>query len=455
MIYKKFSISLIIRLGLILINLIALAFVIVSTSWIFTIITLFVLTAFQAYFLVSFVSKTNIDYARFLTSVKNGEFTSNFQGNFEDSGYKEFYSTINEVMELFQKVKIEKEAQFQYLRQIMRQLNVGVIAYDTDGVIEVMNLMATRLLRTTKVDHWDKMKSKIPEFYDFINNSNKKDRRLLDITIKGEKKEFLVKVNTISLLNKDHKVITFQNIKSEVETKEIEAWHKLIRTMAHEIMNSLTPITSLTETSVSLLQNDKGKQKELEELTEPNIKKLATALKTIQSRTNGLLEFIGSYRKLTRVPPPKPSKLYVEELFAKTETLMHSEVQKCKAEIKYQILHNDLCLKADEGQIEQVLINLLTNSITAVKNVKNPSIKVLAYNSDDNITVEVSDNGTGIEKDKLDKIFIPFFSTKPQGTGIGLSLSKQIMKRHKGEIEVNSSPGKKTSFYLLFPLLSK
>ena len=452
MIYKKFSISLIIRLVLILLNLTGLAFVIVTTSWIFTIITLVLLAGFQTYNLIWFVNKTNRDYAKFLTSVKNGDFISNFHSRFEDSGYKDFYTSLAEVFELFRKVKIEKEAQFQYLRQIMRQLNVGVIAFDTDGVIEVMNQVATRLLRTTKVDHWDKLKSKTPEFYELVNNINKKDKRLADIFIKGEKKQFFIEVNLITLLNKAHKVITFQNIKSEVETKEIEAWHKLIRTMAHEIMNSLTPITSLTETSIMLLQNENGKQKNLGELTEKNIKNLATALKTIESRTGGLLGFISNYRKLTRIPLPKPETISIDELFEKIETLMRSEAKKCNVSINYQVFHKDMFINADIVQIEQVIINLLTNSLSAIKTVNKPDVKVLAYNNEDSKIIEVSDNGIGIDPDKIDKIFIPFFSTKPQGTGIGLSLSKQIMKRHKGDIEVKSIPGEKTSFYLCFAL---
>lgn len=454
MFYKKFSVALFIRLVLILFNLTGLAFVIVNTTiqnWIFTTIVLLLLAVFQAYNLIRFVNKTNRDYAKFLTSVKNGDFISNFHTKFHDSGYKDFYSSLSEVFEIFQKVKIEKEAQFQYLRQIMRQLNVGVIAFATDGVIEVMNLMATRLLRITKVDHWDKLKEKTPEFYDLINSISKKDKRLVDFVIKGEKKQFLIEVNTISLLDQPHKIITFQNIKSEVEAKEIEAWHILIRTMAHEIMNSLTPITSLTETSIMLLQNENGNQKKSSDFTEKTISNLAIALKTIESRTNGLLGFISNYRKLTRIALPKPEKLGIDELFEKTETLMRSEAEKCKASIKYHVLHSEMFINADIGQIEQVLINLLTNSFSAVKQTKKPEIKVLAYNNEDGITIEITDNGNGIESDKIDKIFIPFFSTKPQGTGIGLSLSKQIMKNHKGNIEVKSIPGKKTSFYIYFP----
>ncbi|MFC2086371.1 PAS domain-containing sensor histidine kinase [Bacteroidota bacterium] len=454
MIYKKFRLALIVRLSLILFNLTGLAFVIVNTTlqnWIFTIIALLMLAIFQTYSLMRFVNKTNRDYAKFLTSVKNGDFISNFHTKFDDSGYKDFYSSLSEVFEIFQKVKIEKEAQFQYLRQIMRQLNVGVIAFDPDGVIEVMNLMATRLLRITKVDHWDKLKIKTPVFYNLINSISKKDKRLVDIVIKGEKKQFFIEVNTISLLELPHKIITFQNIKSEVEAKEIEAWHKLIRTMAHEIMNSLTPITSLTETSIMLLQNEGGYQKKPAEFTKKTISNLVVALKTIESRTNGLLGFISNYRKLTRIALPKPEKLGIDELFEKIETLMRREAEKYKAGINYHILHSEMFINADGGQIEQVLINLLTNSFSAIKQTKKPEIKVLAYNNEDGVTIEVTDNGNGIEPDKIDKIFIPFFSTKPQGTGIGLSLSKQIIKNHKGDIEVKSIPGEKTSVYVHFP----
>lgn len=450
MAYKKFSIVLIIRLTIILITLVALAIIIANTGWVFTMVTLFIAAALQVYSLVLFVNKTNRDYARFLVAVKNGDFITSYQSNFRDSGYEEFYNALCDVIEMFRKVKIEKEAQFQYLRQIMRQLNVGVIAFDTDGVIEVMNVMATRLLRTTKVDHWDKMKERTPEFYEFINSVKRKDKQLIDMDIKGDRKQFYVEVNTITLLEEEHKVVTFQNIKSEVENKEIEAWHKLIRTMAHEIMNSLTPITSLTETSVMLLKDENGKPKKQEEITEKNLNSLATALKTIQSRTNNLLDFIGNYRKLTRIPPPNPERISVNELFEKIETLMQSEVKKHKVNILYKVFNKDMFLYVDTGQIEQVLINLINNSLTAVKTQKLPEIKVSAYKNDESDIIEVSDNGDGIETDKLDKIFIPFFSTKPHGTGIGLSLSKQVMKMHKGEIEVKSVPGEKTSFYLMF-----
>ena len=254
----------------------------------------------------------------------------------------------------------------------------------------------------------------------------------------------------LKLMGSSYKLITFQNIKSEIEQKEIEAWHNLIRTLAHEIMNSVTPISSLTETSVMLLEDKLGNQKDITDITEKNITSIRTALKTIEKRSEGLLDFVGNYRKLTRLPAPQMEKISIENLLVNIKNLLNAELDKNRIDLRIISRNKDLRIFADPKLVEQVLINLVLNSIDAVEKTKSPKIQLLSYQTKNNIVIKISDNGKGIDKDKLEKIFIPFFSTKEKGTGIGLSLSKQIMKLHKGDIDVTSEKNSGTTITLSF-----
>jgi len=250
----------------------------------------------------------------------------------------------------------------------------------------------------------------------------------------------------------EYVLVSFQDIHPELEQKEIESWQKLIRVLTHEIMNSITPISSLTETVDGILESHVT-----DELSEEDIKddmeNVRQAITTIGNRSKGLLNFVEIYRNLTRIPKPNFRHFYVQDMFDRAFELLAPKFDERDIQTMIKVFPKDLKVLADPDLIDQVLINLLLNAIDAVsnENVSNPKITIVAsVNLNNRTTIEIADNGQGIKQDILDKIFMPFFTSKKKGSGIGLSLSRQIMQMHKGSISVRSKQGEGAIFTMVF-----
>jgi len=249
----------------------------------------------------------------------------------------------------------------------------------------------------------------------------------------------------------DFTLVSLQNISSELEEKEVESWQRLIRVLTHEIMNSITPISSLAVTVNDMLFERRGDAYCLRKLDNEDIDSVETALRTIQGRSQGLLNFVETYRNLTRVPKPNFRYFPVKELFDRNLLLLKPKLEPHGIECSCVITPDNLMMTADPDLVDQVIINLVLNAIDAVKNRENPLITARALTtSAGRVVIELIDNGHGIKPDIIDKIFMPFFTSKKEGSGIGLSLSRQIMHLHKGTITVKSLPGEGTTFTLTF-----
>ena len=451
MVSKRFALLVIIRIILLMLTLVALAFIFAKTELFFNQIILLSVIAIQVSELIRFVTYTNRELAKLLLAIRYSDFSISFKGKKHGKSFQELQEAFVEIIDAFKKVSVEKEAQFKFLKVIVDHINVGIIAIKEDYAVELINQSAQETLKIAQPNYWKQFQQILPHFAAEIDSMDDNERRLLEINIKGNKLQVSAHLTKIKILNYRYSIITFQDIKSEIEQKEIEAWHKLIRILTHEIMNSVTPITSLTETMLMLLEDDNKQKKELSELTEEDIEDVRFSLNTIQKRSEGLLHFVDDYRRLTKIKPLELEKVNVGELVEGMVQLMKSEFEKSKVSLEVDgKSHFDISV--DEKLISQVLINLLTNARHAVENTDNPQVIISAYYQERDKVIEIRDNGIGIAQDKLDQIFIPFFSTKDHGSGIGLSLSKQIMKKHKGDLTVKSEEGVGSSFFLTFRL---
>ncbi|MEM6843149.1 MAG: ATP-binding protein [Bacteroidota bacterium] len=450
MILKRFSVLVIIRVALLLATLIGFALIFGRADLFFNQIILGSLILIQVYELVRFVTQTNAELAKFLLSIKYSDFTINFSRS-NHSAFKVLHPAMQEIMEAYQQVKIEKEAQYQYLRLLVKHLKVGIISVKDEDEITLMNPPALALLKTDAYHHWKNIQTNRPQLSQAVESMQDGESRLVELSILGELRRLSVQLSRVRLLNESYQIITLHDIEDEINRSETKAYHKLIRILTHEIMNSVTPISSLSETLLMMLEDKPGTIKPKEQLGDDYLEELAYSLRTIQKRTDGLLSFVEDYRRLTKVPQPQPQLLVVESLFSSVSQLMRGELEKTGIDLKTQCETQDLSVFADQRQLEQVLINLLTNSIQAVAHQENPSIILRASQQNDKTILEVADNGPGIPDNKLDQIFIPFFSTKEKGSGIGLSLSQHIMALHRGSIRVQSQPSLETVFSLAFP----
>lgn len=451
MFYKKFTFLIVLRIALLTFNVLILSIIFGDTRLFFNQIILFVVLTIQIGELIRFVNHTNRELARLFLAIRYSDFSITFREPPLGKSFKELQHSMIEIIQAYKDVKIEKEAQYHFLQTLVKQLQFGIISLESESTITIINPMAEQLAGIPGAKNWKIVKQLNPEFAERMDELGDNARSLMQFTVNGEKKTFAVDIRTPIILDKPHKLITFQDINSEIEQKEIEAWHKLIRILTHEIMNSVTPIASLTETMQTMLEDKEGEQKQINEIEEETITDIRFSLKTIHKRSEGLLSFVDAYRKLTKVPHPSIESIVVKEMLDEIIRLMQQQASELKS-IDFIVDVNpiDLIVLIDPKLIEQVIINLVTNSLQAINNNKRGLITLKGYKENNRIIIEVADNGKGIPEKELSEIFVPFFSTKKEGSGIGLSLSKQIMSLHGGTIKVKSTHEKGTSFYLSF-----
>ncbi len=425
----------------------ALAFIFARTDLFFNQLILLGIIVIQVTELIRFITYTNRELARLLLAIRYSDFSISFKGKKHGKSFKELQNAFVEIVEAFKKVSVEKEAQFKFLQVIVENIKVGMIAIKEDYEVELMNKQAEDLLAIEKPNYLSQLVQLVPDFMSDVQEMLDNDRRLIELESNGKKLQVSLQVNRLKILNFRYTLVTFQNIKNEIEQKEIEAWHKLIRILTHEIMNSVTPITSMSETMLMMLGNEE--EKKAEEIDDETLDDLRFSLKTIQKRSDGLLHFVEDYRRLTKIKVLDIETVDAQDLLESLETLFKAELLKAQITLKIEI-EKGLQIRMDRKLIEQVLINLITNARHALESTESPTISIKAHSNIRSKFISIHDNGMGIEESKQEQIFIPFFSTKEKGSGIGLSLSKQIMKKHNGDLTVSSSKGHGATFTLEF-----
>jgi nitrogen fixation/metabolism regulation signal transduction histidine kinase len=439
---RRFSIQAITRIILIVANALLLSWIFGDMQLFFNQIILGLILILQVWELIHFINHTNRELARLFLAVKHSDFSVTFNQPAMGKSFRELQSSMTDIIQSYRDVKIEKEAQYQFLQLLVNQIQVGIVSVMEEN-ITLINPVAEKIIGVQGVRNWKVLEQMSPAIATQLKEDGK---RLIEIKSAGGIRILSVEVSHLLMIDKSYRLITLQDINSEIEQKEIEAWHKLIRILTHEIMNSVTPMASLSETMQAMLSN-----KPSEEIGDETIQDIRFSLNTIQKRSERLIEFVENYRRLTRVPKPVIQTVEVPSFLLNIENLMREEISRNTIVLTRNVTGTNLALNIDPTLIEQVLINLLRNSIHALEDQMEKKIEIRAYIEDKTIIVEVSDNGKGIPEKELKEVFVPFFSTKKDGSGIGLSLSKQIMSLHGGRIKVSSIVNDGTSFYLVFP----
>ena len=421
---------------------------VVWNMWPVTLALVLVLVA-QSFEFHYFLSKTNRKLTSFLDSVKYSDFETTFTvDNKLGKTFKNLNKSFNNVLDEFRSARIEKEEHLQYLNLVVEHVDTGLLSFEDTGKVDVINSIASRLLGIRKIRHMDELKDENHSLYDTIWN--------LEV---GKKATFVLKENVHLAIRMTQfvrkgqfiKLAAIQNIYSELAEKELDSFQKLLSVLRHEIMNSMTPISSLTSTLKSIIAEDIIKENGSYTVTDEVLEDLNDSIDTIDSRSKGLVSFLQSYRDYTSLPKPHLEEVEVNGLISKTVQLMLKDRQKNNISISHQCKPKDLQIHADVHLIEQVLINLIKNACEAFNgSTKDPAILVSAYREKQYKIIQVDDNGQGIVPEAIEKIFIPFYTNKQGGSGIGLSLSQQIMNLHGGSLTVESEPGVRTTFRLLF-----
>jgi len=388
----------------------------------------------------NYVSKITRDFYTFISALANEEYSVQFADEKSSGNLQVLYHLYNTTAKRFQKIKYERDLQHVFLEEILNQIDVGIIAYGKDDKVLLINRAYKELFRCKKPQTLSELH---PSIFNLIKDIEPGNRKLIYHSIEGEKLVLSAHSTTFVIKEQNMTLVYFHNIKTEMDEQELESWQKLFSVLTHEIMNSVTPISSLSSSLNSKLKRDIAEMGVAEPKT---LSLLSEGLDAVAARTKGLLHFTESFRKLSKVPKPKAVEIELDKLFDRINTLFSSTFQANQISFSYNISPDVPVIFADPLQIEQVFINLVQNGIDGLANVSNGKIKILASKSNDNKTeIIVIDNGTGVTDETLDKVFIPFFTTKEKGSGIGLSLSRQIIRMHGGTIELKSKKGDGTS----------
>ena len=405
----------------------------------------------QTVLLIQFAERTNNKLKKFLESIRHSDFASSFSDKGMGKSFEGLNAEFNKVIEQFKQNRAEKQEHFNYLQTVVQHVSIGIIAFTKDGEVDIFNKATKSIFRVNNLRNISDLAKINTELPEKLMSLKAGDKTLVKLFLEDEFLQLSVYATEFRMRGEEYILISLQNIHAELEEKEIESWQKLIRVLTHEIMNSITPISSLAATVHEMLLVNIEEKLLLRSVDQDDIEGVDSALKTIQSRSQGLLNFVEIYRNLTRIPKPNFRYFEVKELFDRTSDLMTPKMEKLGIQCTPRIIPEDIKITADPDLIDQVLINLMLNAIDAVKDVENPRIMITASQNDQNrVMINVSDNGYGVKPDIIDKIFMPFFTSKKTGSGIGLSLSRQIMSLHKGNISVKSKPEDGTTFTLTF-----
>lgn len=448
--FNKFTTNIIVRVTLILINCYGLVHEFILSEYILSILNLGLLLILQTFFLIRYIRNKNLEIIEYFDLIKNQETGFLLSDSEKSNSFSRIRKKFNETNKIIQDTRIEKEIQANYLNHLISYIKIGLLSFDEDEKIQFINPEAKRMLKLKHIFKLNDLNKINPNFANTLKKIQPNQSEIIELSNSSVAQKLSITTALFNLKGSKVKLISFQDIDNHLYKNELESWNKLIRILNHEIMNSITPITSLTKTLKKYFLDGEN-IKTPESITANNINRTVEGLDIIEERGSGLLNFVSNYRKLSSLPEPSKTKLKVESLILQIKNLLSEEMLSKSIDLKIEIDPSNLVLYADKDLISQVLINLIRNSIESIQS-PNGEITIKAKQSESKIQISICDNGPGIPSDVLQNVFIPFYTTKDSGSGIGLSLSKQIMQLHNGTISVSSSQNKKTEFTLNFTI---
>lgn len=418
-------------------------------DWIYALFFL-AISAYQVKLLIDYLDRSNENIASFLDSIRFDDLSYSFKTESDDPLVRRLHRELNEAMLKLRTSRREKDSEYLFFKNIVMHVGIGLIVFREDGKIEIFNSAARRLLKTNHARNISDLGEISEMLVQVFLKLKTGGRELFRLKIGDDVVQLSVYAIELTLRGENVKLISLQNIQSELEEKEMEAWQNLVRVLTHEIMNSVTPISSLAGIVEEELKEHMAVH-EAAPLTPDQLHDIHLSLQTITKRSEGLIHFVKEFRSLTSVPKPRPVVIPLKPLLDELGVLHRKELAEKNIQFDISVYPEDLTLSADKNMIEQVIINLLKNAMQAFEDQERKRIQLKAYLTEKSRPViAVTDNGSGIDPEALDKIFIPFFTTKKSGSGIGLSLSRQIMRQHQGTLTVKSTVGKGTEFFMRF-----
>jgi nitrogen fixation/metabolism regulation signal transduction histidine kinase len=449
--FNNFRANVILRALAFVVLSLVLAWSVLNTTWLATPVACGVLMVLSALELIRYVERTSGDLAIFLNCVAHQDFSTPATIPYKGRVFAELSQAYRVLIGEFRRLNLQKAANHLYLEAVIEHVGVALCCLDEDGGVKMVNEPARRLFAVAHLNShrsFSRVDARLP---DLLLRLGDGERTLLDVRRGDDTLRLVLYATTFELLERRYKLVSFHNIRDELDQQEIDSWLKLIRVLTHEIMNSVTPIISLSGLIRDTMIDETGTPLTFRSLGPQDQADMLRSVTAIHTRSSGLLDFVQAYRSFAKLPQPVFTDVDVRALLERVRTLMSQEIDAAHVTVDLQCQEPGLTVRADAGQAEQVLLNLLRNAVEALAGKPQPRVELRGCRNDQGkVLVQVIDNGAGIAAEHLDSIFVPFFTTKRNGTGVGLSISRQLMRANRGGISVRSAPGDGTVFTLRF-----
>jgi nitrogen fixation/metabolism regulation signal transduction histidine kinase len=450
MVFRRFAIALIFRLALVGIAMGVFTWLLLEPGYHSATIIAGAVLATLAAGLWRFVSRTNRELARFLDAAKFADYSQRFDFEKEGSDFKVLGEAFTGIINRLREQRTDQESELRRLRALIEHIPVPLMTLHADDSITLQNNAARRLFGAEHVTQLKDLRRFGFRFAEAVETAVPGRRQLVTFTVEGIEYHLTLAATEIIVSGQSERLISLQDIQSELDATQAEAWEDLVRVLTHEIMNSITPVTSLAQTAVTVTEDIVARVDAGEPIDE-DLVDLRDAVNTVARRSNSLTQFVDSYRQITRLAPPEKKRVNLRELFDSVLRLAEAECPRDDVAFESEITPRELDVQADRDLLEPVLLNVLRNGWQATAEVEKPAVTLTArLNRRSNVVIEVADNGPGVPEDMMKKVFVPFFTTKEGGSGVGLALARQVMIAHGGFIRIATNEQGGATFSLTF-----
>ena len=448
--FKHFLVFLVLRLVLVGVVMVLVIWLLLEPGYNSATLLASIGLALLAAELWRFVSRTNRELARFLDAVRFADYSQRFDFDKAGSGFAELGRTFTRIIDEMRKRRTGQESEMRHLKALIEHIPVPLMTVHADDAITLQNNAARRLFGAAHVTRINDLRQFGPGFARAVDEAIPGDRELVTFTVEGAEYQLTLAATEIIIDGDRERLISLQDIQSEIDATQAEAWQDLVRVLTHEIMNSITPVTSLAQTAAELV-DDVVRETGPESPIAEELEDVQSAVATVARRSDSLLQFIDSYRQISRLAPPEKKRVALAELFETVTSLAQAEWSDPGASLASNVEPSGLYVYADRDLLEPVLLNLLRNAWQATKDRDEPRIELRGrLNRRGNTVIEIEDNGHGVPEEIATKIFVPFFTTREGGSGVGLALARQVMIAHGGFIRLGNKSAAGTVFTLTF-----